>query len=177
MKNSIKQVAIETASAVEKSFLDLLEKKEKKKNLVVVGMNEGDDASDWDKVCQMAQSSGIEAPEIAIKTVFRDGAAGKRRPNGSIIPRILKVKFANQSYRERFLRGNYKRLGGDFSNLYVRRDLTYDERQRDRALKADLQERRSVENNPNLIIRNEKIVDRTELERGRGRSGNPPTSR
>jgi vacuolar-type H+-ATPase subunit I/STV1 len=77
MKNSIKQVAIETASAVEKSFLDLLEKKEKKKNLVVVGMNEGDDASDWDKVCQMAQSSGIEAPEIAIKTVFRDGAAGK----------------------------------------------------------------------------------------------------
>lgn len=82
MKNSIKQVAIETASAVEKSFLDLLEKKEKKKNLVVVGLPESDDASDWDKVHRMAQSAGIESPETAIKTTFRDGAAGKKRPNG-----------------------------------------------------------------------------------------------
>lgn len=77
-----------------------------------------------------------------------------------LIPRILKVRSMNKNYRSAFLKQNYKELGEDFSRLYVRPDLTFEERERDRALKSQLQQRRAETGNQNLIIRNGEIVDK-----------------
>ncbi len=78
VKCMIGDVAEQTAAAVEKSLMRTLEKKEKKKNLVIVGLPERDEASDWNRIYQMAEHAGIADPPSAIKTIFRDGAAGKK---------------------------------------------------------------------------------------------------
>jgi hypothetical protein len=52
-------------------------------------------------------------------------------------------------------------MGTNFAKVYARQDLTYEERVKDRALKAELQQRRATENNLNLVIRNGKIIDKT----------------
>lgn len=152
-----------TAAAIEKSFMTVMEKKEKKKNLVVVNLPESNDAEDWEKVEKMASLAGIEDPAHAIKTIFRDGVGGKRAQNGSIIPRILKVKFRNPQARQKFLHNNYKNLGPDFARVYVRYDLTYEERERNRALRAELHQRRLMDGNSDLIIRNGRILNRSAL--------------
>lgn len=161
MKNIIEDVAKQTAQAVEKSLNNSWEKKEKQKNLVVVGMSERDEGSDWNRVYEMAKHAGIADPHSAIKTIFRDGSSGRKTPAGLPVTRILKVRFTNKNYRLAFLKTNYRDLGVDFSRLYVRPDLTYDEREMDRALKAELQQRRADTGNLNLIIRNGQIIDKT----------------
>jgi hypothetical protein len=161
MKDLLKEVAHETATTVEKHFLSALEKKEKKENVVVVGLPERDEKADWDRIYDMARHAGIDQPDHAIKTTFRDGIAGKRRQNGAVIPRIMKVKFINKEYREKFLRTNYRGMGAEFEHLYVRHDMTYEEREKDRELKAELHQRRTAEANPNLVIRNGRIIDKS----------------
>ena len=168
MKDLMKETAKETAMAVEKSFLSTLEKNEKKENVVVVGLPERDEAADRARIYEMAQHAGINQPDHAIKTTFRDGIAGKRRQNGEMIPRIMKVKFVNKEYREKFLRTNYKGMGAEFAQVYVRHDMTYEEREKDRELKAELRHRRTTEGNSNLVIRNGRIIDKTNQSNHQG---------
>lgn len=161
MKLIVEDTSKQTAIEVEKNFTKILEKKEKQKNLVVVGMPERDEESDWNRVYEMASHAGIIDPPSAIKTAYRDGIPGKKTSGGFLIPRILKIRFTNKNYRLAFLKKNYNELGEDFSRLYVRPDLTYEEREHDRALKAQLRQRRADTGNQNLIIKNGEIIDKT----------------
>lgn len=163
-KTTFENIVSATADTVSKSFMNSLEIKEKQKNLVIVGMPEVDDNSDRERVYQMAKYAGIDDPSLAIKTTFRDGRGGKKSRSGAPIPRIIKVRFANKNYRKIFLTKGYKELGDDFSGLYVRPDLTFEEREADRALKAELRQRKSATGNENLVIKNGRIVDKTQLQ-------------
>jgi hypothetical protein len=97
--------------AMEKVFLSILEKKEKKENAVVIGLPESDELTDQNQIQEMARHAGIIQPEFAIKTTFRDGIAGKRRQNGEAIPRIVKVKFFNKEHREKIFAGQFQKYG------------------------------------------------------------------
>jgi hypothetical protein len=168
-KSTIIEAIEKSSTTMEKNFATIVEKKEKGKNLVLVGLPEGDENSDWDRVCYMAEKTGITNPTIAIKTIYRDGMEGRKNVRGEIIPRIIKIKFANKQYREKMLKfGHYKELGSDFTRAYVRRDMTFEERQHDKELRTELMQRRQTEGNPNLIIRDGGIVDKTALPRRRG---------
>jgi hypothetical protein len=159
-----------STAAIEQSITNMLEKKEKKKNLVLVGLPEGDEESDWERVSHMAIKAGIARPDQAIKTVFRDGAKGRRRQDGSIIPRIVKIRYWNPAYRETMLKfGRYKELGNDFAHTYLRHDMTYDERMANKELRRELQQRREAEHNEALVIRDGKIIDKGLLARNNQR--------
>jgi hypothetical protein len=170
VKTMSKDIVKNSAAAIEQSIAIMLEKKEKQKNLVLVGLPEGDEETDWDRVSQMAIKAGIPYPDQAIKTVFRDGAKGKKRSDGSIIPRIMKIRFRNKAYREAMLTcGRYKEMGGDFAYAYLRHDMTYDERVKNKELRAELQRRREVDSNQNLVIRNGEIIYKRFLTRNNQR--------
>lgn len=165
-KTNIEKEIEKSRIAAQKDLIEVLEKKEKAKNLVLVGLPEGDEESDWEQICQMADRAGIVNPNIAIKTFFRLGIYGKRNPQGQTIPRIIKIKFANTQYRETMLKfDRYKDLGPVFSRVFLRRDMTFDERKKDKELRAELAERRKTEANNNLVIRNGAIIDKTSLQK------------
>lgn len=114
----------------------------------------------------MAIKAGIARPDQAIKTVFRDGPRGRRRQDGSIIPRIVKIRFWNPSYRQIMLKfGRYKDMGNDFAQIYLRHDMTNDERMANKELRAELYHRRETEDNQALVIRDGKIIDKRSFAR------------
>lgn len=133
---------------------------------MLVGLPEGDEESDWDRVSRMATKAGIAHPNQAIKTVFRDGVRGGTRQDGSTIPRIVKIRFWNKAYRETMLKfGRYREMGNDFAHTYLRHDMTYDERVKNKELRMELQHRRETERNQALVIRDGKIIDKRFPER------------
>lgn len=52
-------------------------------------------------------------------------------------------------------------MGADFGFVYARHDMSYEEREKDRELKAELHQRRMIEENSNFAIRNFRIIDKS----------------
>lgn len=166
----IVQTATEAATkAAVQAVEDLFEKKEKKLNLVIVGLPEKED-SDMDQnavdlslvhsVCEE-----FEIPVDAVSTTFRDGMRA-RLPGGRKKNRIMKVCFESGQHRQTFLRNattflrRPDKFGREFFKPFVRKDMSFLERQQDRALREELKARKAS-GEANIFIRNGEIVHRT----------------
>lgn len=176
MADMITSAIKEFSTTMDKNFSNLLEKREKKKNLVLVGLPESDETTDKNRVYELAKAAGIENPEAAIKTSFRDGMIRNQPIGGPTAPRIIKIRFTNKTYREKMLTcpiSRYRNLDADFNRIFIRHDMTYDERVIDKNLREELKRRREEEGNPNLVIRNGMIIDKEHWKRNRDQQGNP----
>lgn len=149
---------------------DLLEKREKRHNLVVVGLPENETSEQQQETADLRKMKDyctqMRVPPESIKCTFRDGP----RKSNTTKPRIMKICFheGKGHYRTTFLKNANGLLKADEDlrglrfTPFVRRDLTYRERQEDRALR-DLLKTRKDNGETDLIIRNGKIIKRTSL--------------
>lgn len=166
----ITKVATEAAVAAVKESVkeivsEMFEKQGKKNNLVIVGWPEKENSDQEQEKADLSKiedyCSKLEISPDSIQSHFRDGA---KRPGGS---RILKLCFKDRhvSARRRFLFNGSRLMKGDkdFDGTkfrpFVREDRTWNERQLDKELRDEVKKRN--ENGENLMIRNFKIVPRT----------------
>lgn len=143
---------------------NILEKRDKKRNLVVVGLPENAASkSDQGKV-DLAKihmyCDKLDIERSAIRTVFRDGPSDHSK-------RILKVCFqeGHSADRMSFLRQSREIISrdSDFSHSrrkpFVRFDLTFEERERDRSLRAQVKALR--DDGQDVFIRKGTIIHRS----------------
>ena len=116
---------------------DALEADRKKYNLVIVNLKEQVDVKDFVN----AACDKMEIDRSGVLECFRDG-----QPPSGRRSRIVKVKFADSASRRNFLTGfrsvRTSLYGG--TEVWVRPDLTYRERCRDRELREELKRRREA---------------------------------
>ena len=131
-----------------------IERHEKRNNCVIVGLQESPASTLDDMIKSMAEQANI--PLSAVVDYFRDG-----RSMGPDRPRITKVKFHKFSDKLSFLKQSkrFKELGGPFRNCFVRNDMTYQERMKDRELRMELSQM-DDDFRKSHMIRNFKIVNR-----------------
>ena len=119
---------------------ELQELESKKDKLVILGLPESQTPSDSDgelsddeRVFAFARQMGVD--EGSIDETFRDGVRNRDHTR----PRILKVRFNSQGSRSAFLRA-FKTISPS-RNCWVRPDLTYQQRERDRQLRKELDDK------------------------------------
>jgi hypothetical protein len=143
---------------------EMMEKREKRRNLVIVGLPETkaldkeqnqDDMQRIGKYCD-----ALKIDRSSVRKTFRDG---QRRPGG----RIVKVLFDEGCSGDRL---TFLKMGRsvmlrdpDIDQLprkpFVRPDLTFRERQADHALREELKTRKDA--GEDVVIRRGEIVPRT----------------
>jgi hypothetical protein len=132
--------------------VEALELESKKLNLVVIGLPEKDANADGEVIKQFCDKMSIDAGDVA--DTFRDG-----RANNGGRPRIMKVKFKNAQSRRKFLTGfrSTRDTVPNADRAWVRPDLTYQQRVKDRELRDELHRRREA-GEANIKIRRGEIV-------------------
>lgn len=148
-------------SDLQSEIKEALDREKKKNFAVIVGLPESDaqavrSAGDKDFVLKMAHDIGIDATEV--EDVFRDGRSRPDDGNRQYV-RIVKIKFKESRSKLNFLKG-FARAKDAGLRAYVRHDLTFRQRQEDKALKAELHEKRKQYPNDDLVIRDGKIISR-----------------
>jgi hypothetical protein len=131
--------------------VEALELESKKLNLVVIGLPESDAHGDSNVIAQFCSKMNVNANDIA--DTFRDGRALDGRP------RIMKVKFKNSQSRRSFLTGfrGARDTVANAQRAWVRPDLTYQQRVKDRELRAELSRRRDA-GEANIKIHRGEII-------------------
>jgi hypothetical protein len=148
-----------SAATIQEEVREALEKEKKKLSAVIVGLPEIDIGGircegDMKFVKDIAFKLKIDSAEI--KDVFRDGKI-RDAEGGRVFCRIVKVKFDSWSAKMTFLRGFKKSIPGDL-RAYVRHDLTFRERQEERALKSQLVKYREEFKDAEIVIYRGRIV-------------------
>jgi hypothetical protein len=139
------------ASARE-AAVEAVEMEGKKLNLVVIGLPESQEPNGDNKILgQFCEKLSVNNDDIV--DTFRDGRTTGGRP------RIMKVRFKNAHSRRSFLT-RFREVRDAIPNAeraWIRPDLTYQQRLRDRELRDELHRRRDA-GEANIKIRNGEIV-------------------
>jgi hypothetical protein len=139
-------------SSAREAAVEAVEMEGKKLNLVVIGLPESADRDgDSNVIGQFCEKLNVDAADIV--DTFRDG----RTTGGK--PRIMKVRFKNAQSRRCFLT-RFREVRDAVPNAqraWIRPDLTYQQRLRDRELRDELHRRRDA-GEANIKIRNGEIV-------------------
>jgi len=155
---------------IQGEIVEALDRQKKKLNLVIVGLPESDISS---KVCAADRKfvddvcGGLNLNTDSISEVFRDGMIPAGKPSYS---RIVKVKFKDSASRLHFLQNfrKAKPTSTVFRATYVRPDMTYRERQADKALTEELKAKRLADPGTDYIIRRGVVIPRPGNERRPG---------
>lgn len=143
----VAQVMKELIPYLDEFLQNALEKREKKNNLVVFGMQESDDNdnSDLNVVRDLCTKVGVAHNDV--REVFRSGTT---RDDGK--PRILKVRFSGLKPKGVFLKkfNGVKESVASCQRAWVRPDLTTKEREHDRKLREQLRIVRSAGRNAKI---------------------------
>lgn len=147
---------------------DFLDREKRRRNLVVHNLPEqaGDTKADRTRADQSFFSKMTRdcfRLETRPVSSFRvGGGTGRDGPNR---PRLLVVTLESEDVKHSVLR-NASLLKGteQYSNVYITPDLTYQERQQRRELRAELERRRS-QGETNLVIRRGRICVTQTFER------------
>jgi hypothetical protein len=147
------------ASVIQEEVREAIEKEKKKLSAVIVGLPEVDIAkvrSDGDKqfVAGIAGKCGVDVAEI--KDVFRDGKVREAEGDRTFC-RIVKVKFETWAAKMSFIR-SFKKSIPVHLKAYVRHDLTFREREAERALKKQLGKYREEFKDAEIVINRGRIV-------------------
>ncbi len=170
----LQRLIMELVPVITKAVLEAveeqMERKEKRRNLVLVGLpenrnfdlDEDQNCEDKSKLVEVCQAVGIN--EKALVKNFRDGR--KNGFDGKRQNRIVKLVFENGDARHKFLveANDILKEDNSFARLkftpFVRIDQTYKQRQLDAQLRKELKDRREAGEH-NLIIRKGAIVERS----------------
>ena len=97
---------------------------------------------DVTKVQEMAHALGLEGTQCGVENAFRLGK--KTASEENVIarkPRLLLVKLQSKDQVEKLLEERFKLKVNGFPNIYITRDLPLEERERQRKLRAELQQK------------------------------------
>ena len=124
---------IATQSVCSSDVREELERLHKRKNIVLVGVKEEPQEVVSELVGKLLEKANLQMDSV--KDCFRDGQIS-RNPDRS---RIIKIRFKRYSDKMLFLRQSraYRQVGGVFGNCFARKDMTFNERQRDRMLRIE----------------------------------------
>ena len=159
--------------------IEEIEKERKKKNLIIFGLHESQEEEagkryeDDERKCNQIFMKELQLQNVEMEKLIRIGRKNENRN------RPLLVKMANEEERLRVLR-NAKRLrySEEFQRVYIDRDMTAMEREKDKKLRKELKEKREKED-AWYIIRKGKVIraeeiNRTEPERSNAREVEQP---
>ena len=109
----------------------------RKRNIIISGMVEEKDESDWNKVCRMLWTMGLDYLKRDIECM--PTRLGAIRRDGK--PRSLKVVLHTERAADEILNRKYDLVKDDnFYNVYINKDMTRDERD------AEIAERKNKKN-------------------------------
>jgi hypothetical protein len=151
--------AVQPNVDIQAEVKEALDKEKKRLNAVIVGLPENDlgkvrcsgDEKFVKDICgtlKIAQSDVLD--------VFRDGKI-KESEGGRQFCRVIKVKFDSWASKLSFLKG-FKRCVPSGVKAYVRHDLTFREREEERALKGRLAQYREQFKDAEIVINRGRIV-------------------
>jgi hypothetical protein len=138
---------------------EIEEKKEKRNNLVLVGVHEesNEDLKKWVQDVGKTIDESVDW-DSAIKDAKRNG----RNPTdfaGKVLPKIIKLYFNDRDARKIFL-SKYKSYALDTEDLkhsFCRIDMTYNERMKDKNLRAQVRQL-AANGDKSWVVRNLRIV-------------------
>lgn len=139
VKEVVASALPEIIAAVEAKLEEKLEQKMKKKNLVLINVDESEEPDCLPKVVEGA-CIALKINPADVEGTFRDGRPREGRP------RIAKIQFRNSAARHQFLIG-FRSVRSGFPtalNAWVRPDLTFAQRQQDQKLREELKLRREA---------------------------------
>lgn len=128
---------------LEKKFAEFYEAESKKRNAVLFGLRQSD--NEIGDIRQLVKDSTIKPSDIVY--TFRDGPDHTK--NGTTIEQFNKVVFATSAARNKFLAWMSKNR---FEDLRARADLTFAQREANRKLRSELEQRQAGGLEPNLRI-------------------------
>ena len=151
--------------------LEEIEKERKKKNIIVFNLKEptGEEAADRYRedldMCGRMFTNELEVQDLTIEKVIR---IGKKKDNGR---RPLLIKLGSEADRNAVL-SKAKRLrhSKEFERVYLAKDMTEAEREKDKKLRQELIEKRNKKEDDWYVIRRGKVV-RVQQEDGEGARG------
>lgn len=150
---------------IQEEIQEVMEKQQKKLNLVVVGLPETDKTSirsDADKEFILGLCEEVGVDQSVVVDIFRNGQVKDKTSEGFEYSRITKVKFSSLSSKLTFMKKFKAAKPTDeaYAKTYVRPDLTFRERLVDKALRDKLFAQRELNPTADLIIRRGNIVPR-----------------
>lgn len=174
MKKSVNQQDLtEVRKEKEKSDMQMkeiqakfeeLEREKRKKNIIVYNLKESENSEateryKWDVAqCKRIFQQELSQENLKIENLIRLGQKNEARN------RPLLVKLENEEEKKEILKkAKQLRQTEDFSSVYLARDMTRDEREREKKLREELHQRRLNESKE-LIIKRGKIVKKEEAE-------------
>lgn len=159
-----KSAPVNSANDIQAAVEEALEKEKKRLNVVVVGLPESNkdqirSGDDRKTVLEVAQK--LKIPADSVVDIFRDGKVPESPDPSRPFSRIIKVKFSNKDDKATFLRGFKSQLDQN-SRTYARHDLTFKQRTKDKALRAQLKRLRDAYPDlaDHIVIRDESIYDK-----------------
>ena len=160
------------------SKIEDIERERRKKNVVIFNLNESDKAEAMERYkedeenCNKIFQMDLAIGRIKVENLIR---LGKRVENRT---RPLLVKLENEEDKKEILkRTNRLRHSTSFGRVYIGRDMTQEERIKDKKLRDELREKRDGDQNAWYIIRRGKVVKADEREGGiwQGTGARPKT--
>ena len=159
---------------VDKAIDRYREREERKRSIKLHNVPEpmSEDKKHEEKVKIREIFAVIKNEDIKPKTVVRLGQPRNNKP------RLLKVVLDSVNSKNKFF-GSTKWLrtkNGDgniphgWSNVFLTPDLTKEDRDKNKALRSELERKKHNENNPNLVIYRGQIVD-GKIEEGGNKMG------
>ena len=151
-----KQVIIQSSDTIKKAMKD--SKEEREMNLIIHNIPESDalepevrKESDMFQFQEMSRALCGEDTQVEVEKIFRLG-----KKEGATKPRLLLVRLKNPTQLDTLYRRRFKLSEVGHKNRYITRDLTPEERNRQRELRGEL---RAKGKETHRIFRN-KVVPR-----------------
>ena len=152
-----KQVILQSSDTIKKAMKE--NKEDREMNIIIHNVPESDapeaevrKESDTFQFQEMARALCGEDTHMEVEKVFRLG----KKKEGSVKPRLLLVRLKKSAQLESLYRKRFKLTDVGFKNRYITRDLTPEERNRQKELREELKEKGK---DTHKIFRN-KVVPR-----------------
>ena len=156
--------------------IEEIEKERKKKNIIVFNLKESTEEEADNRIkedlnkCGKIFTNELDIQDLTIEKVIR---IGKKKDNGN---RPLIIKLGTETDRNTVLsKAKRLRYSKEFDRVYLAKDMTEAEREKDKKLRQELNEKRNRKEDGWYVIRRGKVM-RVQQEdgsgaRGGGRSG------
>lgn len=140
--------------------IEEIEKERKKKNIVMFNLEESAEEEAMKRYkedlgkCAEIFAKELEIQDLTIEKVIRIGKKSETRN------RPLLIKLGSETDRVTVL-GKAKKLrySEKFVKIYISKDMTESEREKDRKLREELKERRSKEEGASFVIRRGRVME------------------
>lgn len=164
VENVIKELPELVSEKVSDLLMDKQEEENRENNIMFFNIPEGsvehEEGEDTDCVKELCHNVlGIET-RLPISEIYRLGKRAKNAKDLEEKPRPLRVVIKERAVRGDILKNAYKlKDSADFKKVGIGRDLTKRQREANKALRKELQQRKKDQPDRKWAIRRDKIVE------------------